>query len=203
MSLPVAIITGLVIECLGLVAAYNWQWFSEWNRIKLKSDVGAPATIPIILGGCYLAATIGLVVALEVFPVWATYAPATMPLLAIVGTVNLALIAGQEGREAAAETARQQRKAERAEARKRKSEALTGNGGKRKRKPETVRPADNRQAETGNGNDTRQVAAAILAAMPEITGAELGRQLGKSERLGRMLRSELVAGGNGNGLERG
>jgi len=51
------------------------------------------------------------------------------------------------------------------------------------------------------GSDTKQQAQAILATRPDISGAELGRKLGKSESLGRKLKKELAESipVNGNG----
>jgi hypothetical protein len=55
---------------------------------------------------------------------------------------------------------------------------------------------------TAVSDDTRAQAAAILAQRCDISGAELGRLLGKSGTLGRKLKAELMpvaAGGNGRG----
>lgn len=186
--LPMAIVTGLVIEGLGLVSAYNWQWFSDWNRKKLKSDPAAPAILPAVMGAFYLLVAIGLVVILEVLPELATFAPATLPLLALVGTVNMALISGQELREAEAETAKAERKQARKERKAEKAETATR---KRKRQPATEAATENRKH-----------AAAILAEEPDISGADLGRQLGLSDRQGRNLRAELLPEISGNGRDK-
>jgi len=63
---------------------------------------------------------------------------------------------------------------------------------------------EKRQNFTAIGDDTRDQATAILAERPGITGADLGRELGKSESLGRKLKRELSPGvsGNGNGVTR-
>lgn len=70
--------------------------------------------------------------------------------------------------------------------------------------------ADKRQSSyTGISDETRQQAAVILAERSDISGAELGRLIGKSDTTGRRLKAELlpvVAGGqnhnghNGNGV---
>jgi hypothetical protein len=55
------------------------------------------------------------------------------------------------------------------------------------------RPPPIKQPET-----TRTQAAAILADHSGISGAELGRRLGKSERLGRKLKAEIIGNQNGS-----
>lgn len=55
-----------------------------------------------------------------------------------------------------------------------------------------------RRAYTEVSEDTRTTALQILAQRPDISGADLGRALGRSESLGRKLKAELVSV-NGNG----
>jgi len=58
---------------------------------------------------------------------------------------------------------------------------------------------EKRQAIPAVGDATRQQAAAILAERCDISGAELGRLLGRSASLGRQLKRELLpVGGNGS-----
>lgn len=56
---------------------------------------------------------------------------------------------------------------------------------------------------TETSDATKAAAAAILAERPDISGADLGRELGRSGSLGRRLKRELtpVGGTNGNGAE--
>jgi hypothetical protein len=61
---------------------------------------------------------------------------------------------------------------------------------------------DKKQHYAGIGEATRERAAAILAEQPSISGAELGRLLGKSDSTGRKLRRELLGANptpNGHG----
>jgi len=88
-------------------------WLADWNASKRKTDPQAPVAVALALGAVYLAATLGLVVFLEVWPALSTYAPALFPALAVVGAVNLALISQQERREAAVQTEKEERKARR------------------------------------------------------------------------------------------
>jgi len=114
---PVAVIVAAIIETLGLATVHTALWLSDWNHTKRKVDPSAPTVIALALGAVYLVTTLGLIVALEVWPDLATYAPALFPLLAIVGTVNLALIANQERREAEVVTEKAERKTARKESR--------------------------------------------------------------------------------------
>ena len=92
---PVAVIVAAIVETLGLATVHTALWLSDWNHTKRKIDPTAPTVIALALGAVYIVTTLGLIVALEVWPGLSTYAPAMFPLLAVVGTVNLALIANQ------------------------------------------------------------------------------------------------------------
>ncbi len=135
--LPVAVVVAAIVETLGLASVHTWLWLSDWNTTKRKSDPEAPVSLAVFLGAVYLVTTIGLTVILEVEPALATYAPALFPILAVVGAVNLALIAQQEQRERAVKIERQARKAKRQSRRKaprqstdRQSSSSASNNGK-------------------------------------------------------------------------
>ena len=113
LPLPVAIVVAAIIETLGLSAVHSALWLADWNATKRKTDPPAPVLVAVALGVVYLAATLGLVVFLEVWPALATYAPALFPTLAVVGGVNLALISQQERRETIVQTDKAERKAAR------------------------------------------------------------------------------------------
>jgi hypothetical protein len=111
LPLPVAVIVAAIIETLGLSTVHTALWAYDWNAHKRKTDPGAPVPLSVALGGVYVMATLGLVVFLEVWPALATYAPAIFPALAVVGALNLALIARQELREAEVRAQKQELKA--------------------------------------------------------------------------------------------
>jgi predicted transcriptional regulator len=113
LPLPVAVIVAAIIETLGLATVHTALWAYDWNAHKRKSDPSAPVVLAVILGGVYIVATLLLVVFLEVWPFLATYAPAIFPALAIVGAVNLAVIAQQERREITVKKQKAERKARR------------------------------------------------------------------------------------------
>ncbi len=97
LPLPVALIVAAIIETLGLATVHTALWAHDWNAHKRKTDPSAPLGLAIALGGVYVAATLGLLVFLEVWPFLAVYAPAIFPA-AVVGALNLALISRQEQR---------------------------------------------------------------------------------------------------------
>lgn len=174
LALPfaVAVVVAAIIETLGLSTVHTALWLFDWNGNKRKSDPGAPTLLAIILGAIYVVATVGLTIVLEVAPILATYAPALFPALAVVGAVNLALVAQQERREAGVKADKAERKANR-----------QGAGTKPEPVPVVV-PIDG----------TKSRALAILTATPGISGSELGRRVGRSERMGRKLKAELLPG---------
>jgi hypothetical protein len=113
LPLPVAVVMAAIIETLGLATVRTALWAHDWNSHKRKSDPAAPVALAVVLGAVYAVATRSLVVFLEVWPTLATYAPAIFPALAVVGTLNLALISHQEQREATVVAEKAERRAAR------------------------------------------------------------------------------------------
>ena len=87
----VAIVAAITVEALGLATTTTALELREWNAHKRKSDSQAPARLALGLVGLYFATAIGLTVALDIFPVLSTYAPAIFPLLSLAGVTVLAL----------------------------------------------------------------------------------------------------------------
>ena len=110
LPLIMAIVVGAIIELLGITSVHTWLWLTDWNINKRKSDPESPAVFAVFLGVIYLIAAVGLTVVLEVAPYLALYAPANFPILAVIGAVNLALIAQQQQRKNALQRKRQERK---------------------------------------------------------------------------------------------
>jgi type II secretory pathway pseudopilin PulG len=113
LPIPAAVIVAAIIETLGLATVHTALWAYDWNAHKRKTDPEAPVGLAILLGVVYVAATLGLVVFLEVWPALALYAPALFPALAVVGALNLAMISRQEQREAALKAEKAERQAAR------------------------------------------------------------------------------------------
>jgi hypothetical protein len=99
LPLIIGIITGVVIESLGLSSVHTWLLLTNWNSHSRKSDPKAPALYAFILVLLYLVVTIGLTIVLEIVPKMSLYAPAIFPCLALIGAVNIMLIEQQYQRE--------------------------------------------------------------------------------------------------------
>jgi hypothetical protein len=97
--LIVGIIVGVVIETLGFSSVHTWLLLTDWNTKSRKTDAKAPAKYALLLVIFYLIVTVSLTVGLEIIPHLAVYTPAIFPCLALIGAVNLILIAQQEQRE--------------------------------------------------------------------------------------------------------
>ena len=196
LPLPVAVIVAAIIETLGLSTVHTALWAYDWNAHKRKTDPAAPVPLSVALGGVYVVATLGLVVFLEVWPGLATYAPAIFPALAVVGALNLALIARQELREAEVRTQRAEVKAARKA--RRPSVALQASNNK---KNDTNLDA----LLTGRRAKRRERMNALLAFYrdhPEAGPSDAGRSLGLSRQtiytyLADLERAERIARNDG------
>jgi len=201
--LPVAVVIAAIVETLGLASVHTWLWLSDWNITKRKADPFAPVNVAVVLGGVYLVVTIGLTVALEILPSLATVAPALFPILAVVGAVNLALIAQQEQREATVNLERQERKAERQAKRQptvkataEKVSTLGENG--HKMDAANAARVNTRQA-------TLDTLVDILVDSPDAGVTDLARRVGRSRTAVYGYLDELESAGrirrNGSGVE--
>ena len=97
--LVIGVVTGLVIETLGFSSVHTWLLLTDWNTKSRKTDAKAPANFALLLVFFYLIVTVSLTVGLEIIPNWSVFTPALFPFLAIIGAVNLILVAQQEQRE--------------------------------------------------------------------------------------------------------
>lgn len=112
---PIALSIALVVELQGLALAHTALSFYRWNRDhnNRAAKWQAPTWIPSLLFAVYLITTWTLTVVLKVWPPGVTYAPGLFPLLALTGTVNLALEASHVQRRHDRRQARQKPPAER------------------------------------------------------------------------------------------
>jgi len=188
-------VAAILIESLGLATATAALELREYNRGKRKSDSAAPFWLAASLVGVYLTVAIGLTIALDIFPTLATYAPAIFPILSLTGVTVLALRTDHKRRLEAIEQEKAARKAARNRNRKPAQEAERIPAPV----PETVPLASARYTETSD--ETKVRARVVLAERPGISGSELGRLLGRSERLGRKLKAEILPEISGNGRE--
>jgi hypothetical protein len=112
-SQTLGVVSGTIIEVLGLTATSTALTLWGWNESKRKSDPSAPFALAASLVGVYFASTVGLTVLLDITPQLARFAPAIFPTLALVGTVNLALRSQHKRRLAEVESVKLERKAKR------------------------------------------------------------------------------------------
>lgn len=175
----VALISGAVLEVVGLAGIANATRAYMWNRTKRKSDEAAPLILSISAVSIYFVTALLLTVILEFRADLVPIAPGMFIVLSISSGLILVLSTMQRFREAEVKAEKERRKS-----------------GRQKRKTTAAQLPEKAAMITGT---TRTQAAAILADHSAISGAELGRRLGKSERLGRMLKAEIVTNQNGKG----
>ena len=189
LPLPVAVIVAAIIETLGLSTVHTALWAYDWNTHKRKTDPRAPVPLSIALSAAYVVATLGLVVFLEVWPFLATYAPAIFPALAVVGALNLALIAQQEQRETTVRVEKDERKAARQV--KRQEERQVSNEPKSDRSLDTLL--------TGRRAKRRERMDALLAFYrdyPQAGPSDAGRSIGVSRQTVYTYLAELESDGH-------
>jgi len=188
MTQAIALVAAAVIELLGLASTSITLTLYEYNQTKRKSDPVAPTWLAFGLVMVYFVTTILLAVVLDAIPSLAQFAPAIFPLLSLAGVGVLALRIDQRRRldeiEKGKNKRQNQRKTSGKTAGKRPENAPVYSGGSNGSRP-AIFPS--------TSGKTRDRARAILEERPEITGSELGRLLGRSERLGRMLKKEYLA----------
>jgi hypothetical protein len=188
LPLPVAVVVAAIIETLGLSTVHTALWAYDWNAHKRKTDPRAPVPLSIALSAAYFVATLGLVVFLEVWPLLATYAPAIFPALAVVGALNLALIAQQEQRETTVRVEKAERRAARQV--KRQEERQVSNEPKSDRSLDTLL--------TGRRAKRRERMDALLALYrdyPQAGPSDAGRSIGVSRQTVYTYLTELEGDG--------
>jgi hypothetical protein len=203
-------VVAAIVETLGLATVNTSLRMWEWNQTRRKTDPAAPTWIGVLLGVVYVITTLMLIVALEVWPAVSTVAPAIFPFMAVVGTVNLALIAGQERREATVKEERQERKAERQANRQAKPAQASGEPVKRELSDGL---SDRLQAGRKAKHDMRLDAlAAFYLTQPEAGPSDAARAIGVTrqtvytyieelQQAGRIRKNghvEVIAGSTGS-----
>ncbi len=107
-----------VVELLGLSAVYTSFQLWQYNDSRRQTDQAAPTRIAITMALAYLAIVLTVNVLLDEAPTIQRLAKALMSCLSIIAAVILAIRSQHGRRLAAAETAKQERKEERAAKRK-------------------------------------------------------------------------------------
>jgi hypothetical protein len=184
----VSVIAGMILELVGIAGIAVTTRSYVWNRIRRKTDEPAQFILSLFAVSIYFVTALGLTVLLELFSDLAKIAPGMFVVMAVSSGLILVLSGMQNRREKAIESERREKRE-----RRELSGNLTGN-------------ITDHGALTSNSTKAR--AAEILAQRPDISGAELARELGKSDSLGRKLKAELLpflsiddsTSTNGNGV---
>lgn len=169
----VAIAVGVTVEAVGIASTHVTLEMYTYNQAKRKTDPPAPFNVGVAVSGIYFVTGIVLTVVLEIIPSSVIIAPAFFFLLAIVAYIVLALMSDHAKRVQGIAELKAEQKAE------------------HKRNKSGTGTAEQTGGTYGEISDTtKDLAWAILAERPGIPGAELGRELGKSDSLGRRLKRE-------------
>jgi len=107
---PMGIISGVIIECLGLAATATALTLREYNKTRRKTDPTAPVGLALSLVGVYFGSITLLTILLDTTPALAAYAPLAFPILSLSGVAVLALRADHRQRLTAIEAERQERR---------------------------------------------------------------------------------------------
>jgi hypothetical protein len=87
----IAIISGIVIETLGIATTATALLLYEYNGTKRKSDPKAPAWIAFGMVGVYFLAILALTVLINPAQGAVRFAPVVFPVLSLAGAVTLGL----------------------------------------------------------------------------------------------------------------
>lgn len=178
-----------IIELVGLVTANLWLNAQEWNRTKAQKDPDANEDLAFGLLVTYFVSTGLMLLAFEIPVIIQTgsligLTALLFPCLSAVGIFALNERMLQHRRM----SAKAKKKAER-----KRNEAQPGTA---LRTEQTEQESVRQYGQTSG--TTREKAVEIMRTDPDITGAELGRRLNRSGRLGRRLKAE-INGINGTG----
>lgn len=215
-TLPLGTAIAVSVELIGHALVEHWQQARDWNASRRATDQAVDARLALGMVGGYFALDLAMVgtLALSTYTRtgdWRIFIACAYPLIGVATAVVTNQRAHLFRLRQAVELERQERAAVRAEKAARKR---NGSGMDPARQTGTDRhdagtTPERVPAQTGTVPETsdavRNAAAGILTAHSGISGSELGRMLGRSERLGRKLKAELMPelvpdpSGNGHG----
>ena len=176
------------LELIGHALVSHWQDTREWNGAKNRSDQAANTALALGLVVGYFCLDLAMVgvLALSTYMTtsdWRIFIALCYPLIGVA----VAVVTNERAHLFRLKQTVVQERQERSVRRN------------SRRKPRPVQVEPEPAGYTAIGGNTRARAQAILAERPGISGSELGRELGRSERLGRKLKTELVPETRGNG----
>jgi hypothetical protein len=126
--IPVAALTGLAVELLGIAVTVTALELRQHNQDKRKMDPKAPTRIAFALVGAYLGSVVTLTVMLDTLPQARKLAPLAFPLLSLSGMVCIGLRTDHARRVQAIKMAREERRALRANPREAVKSAVRERG---------------------------------------------------------------------------
>lgn len=211
-SWGLALIVAASLEIVGMSLVHHWQAVRHWNETKNKTDVRMRQGLALVLVILYFLLDFGIVTAL-CWQTWKSTGNASIwtslafPLASVFVTICTSerehlfrLLNEKDIAKAERKTAQKPRQQTRKKTVTQTAQTAT------QAAQNDVQAAQSSGIDFGAGNSagekTREQAFAVLQARPAMSGAELGRAIGKSERLGRKLKNELMplmAIDNGNG----
>ncbi len=181
--ISISIIAGLILELVGIAGIAISTRSYVWNQNKRKTDPSAQFTLSLVAVVIYFATALLLTVLLEFRADLAKIAPGMFVIMAVSSGLILVLSGLQNQRQKEVRLGKQQKKIDQ----------------KRERELDKIIPVPSGNVSVQNGNikavstgNTKEQAGIILAQSPNISGADLGRELGKSESLGRKLKAKIV-----------
>lgn len=191
----------VALELIGQSLVAHWNRCKRWNAGRRKTDPGVNERLALGLMAVYFVMDVAMVGVLALVQFLETgegqiFLALCYPLIGVVS----AIVTNERAALFRVEKAREFERADAARARKtRTSSGIRKEGGSGGGNVAGSFAGSGPEAAWSTGGKTRERAAAILAERSGISGAELGRLLGRSERLGRMLKAEIAGDGNGRG----
>jgi len=181
-------IAAIALEIVGIAAMYSLLRAHQWNREKRKKDPAAPITWNIVTTSTYYLTALSLVLLIEFFPNVTKIIPAAFVILGGTSAGVLVLMGDQKRREREIKN----------EKRAKQERKTTGKGGATS--PETSHNSRFFSPPLRVARqDWREMGAEILRDEPDISGAELGRRVGATERTGQNIKNELLNQNSTNG----
>lgn len=188
-SVPLGYSIAIALELIGHSLVEGWQNAKSWNAGKRKADLEANAKLALVLMIVYFALDVLMVGALATSIFLATsdaqiFLSLAYPLVGILATIGTNERASLFRMKKALQIERQDAKEKRTSKR---TQARTQPG-------IDAGNSDITDGRRARGLATIKQARTILAENDGLSGAELGRQLGISERQGLRIKSDIVSG---------
>lgn len=196
-----ALVVAISLELVSHALVELWQSSKNWNETKRQSDPAMNARLALTLVVLFYVLDFAMVGALafQTYTVTqdaAIFIALAYPLIGVFVSIVTSERAHLFRLKNAVAIERNERKAARTAKTTRQKAAILPTQAATNTARQAEQTAETSGINFGSGNaagqETRQAAISVLAERPTISGAELGREIGKSERLGRQLKRELL-----------